>query len=122
MINYEVTTAIIGAGVTFTLFHLMRRDVLYPRYAIWWIFCAFSILILGIFPKISDAIAGIVGVSYPPALIFTVALLVICLKMLLMDIERSRLESRLRRLMQRNALLHRKLKKIEDHLDIKDLE
>jgi hypothetical protein len=112
MMNYEYTTAAIGVIVTMVVFYLMRRNVLYPRYAIWWMGCAVGILVLGLFPKISDLLAGYAGVAYPPALIFTIALVLLCIKMLLMDIERSRLESRLRRLMQRNAILHCQLKKM----------
>jgi len=115
MINYEYTTGAIGIGVAFVVFFLIRRNVLHPKYAIWWMGGGLTILILGVFPKLSDLIAGYVGVAYAPALVFTIALAMICVKMMLMDIERSRLEGRLRRLMQRNAILYGRIRKLERH-------
>ena len=103
--NYTLTTAILGLAGGVALFLLVRRNILYVRYSLWWIAVAVGIALLGLFPKISDTLAAWAGVSYPPTLILVVAIFMLLLKILFMDIERSRQEARTRRLVQRMAML-----------------
>lgn len=90
---------------------LVRKNLLYIKYTLWWTFLAVIILTFGAFPQASDILAQFTGVSYPPTLILTGAIALLFIKILLMDIDRSRQESRFRRLVQRNAILETQLKK-----------
>ncbi len=110
MLTYQWTSAIVGVGLGLTILYLIRRNHLHSRYALWWVPAALAILVLGAFPKLSDKVAPFFGVSYPPVLVLVVGLAVTVLKILIMDIERSRNEVKLQRLIQRVAIL-------EDQLD-----
>lgn len=109
MISYNVTTAILGISAALTLFYLIRRHSIYVRHTIWWLGTCAAILVFSIFPKLSDVIVQATGVSYPPALFFFAAILLLFIKNLFMDIDRSKQEVRIRRLIQRLALVEAQL-------------
>ncbi len=67
---------------------------------------------IGVFPGISDWMAGYLGIAYSPSLIIVIAIALILIKILLMDLERSRNERKLYRLVQRMALLEYELEQL----------
>ena len=105
MIPYQWTSMAIGLVVALVILILVRRDRLHASYAVWWLLLAGAILILAIVPGIIDHVARKVGVNYPPIFVVVVGVLLIFVKMLTMDIARSRQERKLRRLAQRLAIL-----------------
>ncbi len=105
MINYQFTTAAIGFLIAMLIFHLVRRDHMHGPYAVWWLVIAFFAVLLGAFPHVVDNIATHLGVNYPPILSIVIAIAIILIKMLTMDIERSKQERKLRRLTQHLAIL-----------------
>lgn len=113
MISLQWTTGVLGVTIALTIIFLVRRDQLYTRYSVWWLSMAAAIFILGVFPRISDVLAGWLGVSYPPSLIFILAGVLYVLKILTMDIERSKMEVKLRRLTQRLAIMEERLEHYE---------
>jgi hypothetical protein len=84
---------------------LVRRDHLHGKYALWWIFVAIGFAVLGFIPKVIDSIGASLGISYPPILIVILGGGFIVVKMVTMDIERSREMVKLQRLAQRLAIL-----------------
>ena len=70
--------------------------------------------LLGLAPGVFDQLASRVGVAYPPALAFTLAIAVVAIKLLIDDIERSRLKMRQTRLIQRVALLENELRRLKE--------
>jgi len=116
MISYQVTTAVLGLAIAAVLLWLLRRDRLHARHALWWSAVALAVVVLGLFPRLVDWVAGWLGVAYPPVLALVMAVGVILVKMLLMDLEHSRQERTLRRLAQRIAILEAELKRnTENH-------
>lgn len=105
MITYHLTSTIIGISIAATIFWLVRRDHLHGPYAIWWIGAAITVGILGFFPRSFDYLAVHLGINYPPVLAIVIALGLVLIKMLTMDLERSRQERLIRRLAQRLAML-----------------
>ena len=105
MISYQVTSAVIAFIIAFKIIFLVRRDVLHTKYALWWFIVAVLVLIAGIFPRLIDVIAGWLGISYPPILAIVSGVGLILIKMLSMDIDRSRQEQKIRRLVQKLAIL-----------------
>jgi hypothetical protein len=108
-----VITSIIGIATALVIVVLIRRDHLHVRYGLWWMSAAFVFLLLGLFPAFFDSFAKHIGVSYPPMLAMTIGLLILVIKILLMDIERSRNAIRLQRLVQRIALLESDLRETQ---------
>lgn len=109
-IPLQWTTAILGVSIACAILLLIRKDTLHVRHAIWWLVVAAGSVLLGFFPGLMDAFGIFLGVFYPPMLFLTLALGMVLIKILTMDIERSRQERTLRRLTQRVALLEQELR------------
>ena len=105
MITYQITSLAIGVIIAAIILFLVRRDHLHGPYAIWWIGAAITIGILGFFPRFFDYLAVYVGVSYPPILGIVLGFSLLLVKILTMELERSRQERLIRRLAQRLAIL-----------------
>ena len=108
MIPYQITSTVIGLIIAGAILYLVRRDHLHGPYATWWLCVALAVMIIGFFPKIIDRLAILLGVNYPPILVVVLGLGLILIKMLTMDLERSRQERKIRRLAQRIAILEQK--------------
>jgi hypothetical protein len=102
---YQWTTAIIGIVIACVILLLIRKDILHVRRSLWWIAIAILIVVMGFFPILIDKFGILLGVHYPPVLILTLGMGFILIKILSMDLERSRQERTLRRLTQRIAML-----------------
>lgn len=120
MISYQITTAVIGLLFAVYIIVLVRRDKMQTKYSIWWLGFALAGFLLGVFPRISDWLAKLAGVSYPPTLILTLAIVVLIVKSLFMDIERSHMERRMRRLTQRLTLYEQALKEEQNRAGDRD--
>jgi hypothetical protein len=114
MIDYRWTTSVIGCVIAISIFWLVRQDRLHSKYAIWWLPIAGIVAFLGFFPHRVSAVAALLGISYAPALPIVLGLGVILLKILLMDIERSKNEIKLQRLAQHIALLEMRLNQLSE--------
>ena len=109
-----LVTSFIGLGSALIIFVLIRNDQLHASHGIAWIVAALIMALLGLAPGVFDQLASRVGVAYPPALAFTLALAVVAIKLLIDDIERSRLKMRQTRLIQRIALLENELRRLRE--------
>jgi hypothetical protein len=105
VITYQWITAILGIAIAGSILYLVRRDHLHGPYAVWWLLVALIVTVLGIWPQLVDKLGYSLGVGYPPVLLLVLAQGMMVVKMLTMDIERSRQERRLRRLAQHMAIL-----------------
>jgi hypothetical protein len=105
MISYQWTTAFAGLTIAGTIAYLVRRDHLHVRHAPWWLLVAALVGILGVFPRLVDSLATVLGISYPPTFLFLISIGMLLIKNLTNDIQQSRLERELRSLTQHLALL-----------------
>jgi hypothetical protein len=105
MITYQITSMAIGVSLAAVILLLVRRDHLHGPYAIWWIGAAATVALLSFFPRLFDVVAVKVGISYPPILAIVLGFSMLLVKILTMDLERSRQERLIRRLAQRLAML-----------------
>lgn len=103
------TIGLIAAAI---IVWLIRRDRLHVRYGLFWIAMAIAFVVLGLYPAASDDLARLLGVAYGPILILTLALTVVLIKLLTMDIDRSRTETRIVRLVQRVAMLESEVERL----------
>lgn len=106
-------SAVLAALVLAAIFWLLRRDRLPVMHALWWLVVAALIAVLGLFPRLIDQAAALVGVAYPPSLLFVVAILVLLVKLLLEDVDVSRDRQRLLRLGQQVAMLQEELERLK---------
>ena len=99
----------LGLLVAVTILVLIRRDRLVVMHSIWWLIIAAVVLLLALFPELVDLAARKVGITYPPSLLFMFAILVVLIKLLMSDIDRSHDRRRLLLMAQRLALLESKI-------------
>jgi hypothetical protein len=107
--TYQWTSLGIGVALAITILWLVRRSHLHGPYALWWVGVAVVVVGLGFFPRFFDLLAGFLGVNYPPILAVLLGFSLLLVKMLTMDLERSRQEQQIRRLAQRMAILQAEL-------------
>ncbi|WP_448546870.1 DUF2304 domain-containing protein [Thalassotalea fusca] len=105
MNNPQIVSSIIGIIIAFVIYWLVRRDHLAPRQALRWILVAAIVLVLGTFPVIVDWIGHAAGINYPPIIPLIVGLGAALIKILLMDIERNRMNITQDRIVQKLAIL-----------------
>jgi hypothetical protein len=107
--NLHWISALIGIGLAVTILYLVRRDHLHGPYALWWLFVAAAALVMGLFPHVVDWLGRLTHVYYPPALPIIVGLSLVLVRLLKLDIDRSEQERRMRRLVQKVAMLEEEL-------------
>jgi len=109
-----IVSAVIGFALAGAILYLVRRDHLHGSYAIWWLAVAAVTLLLALFPHIIDWLGSTLGIAYPPVLAIVIGMAFTLIRMLQMDIDRSRQERALRRLTQRLAILDQELSVARD--------
>jgi hypothetical protein len=105
MRGFHLPVLLMGIGLAIGILYLVRRDHLYIRQGIFWIGVAFVSLVLGFWPFFIDTLGSVLGIAYPPTLLFLGAIIVLVLKALVGDIALTKLQRDLRRLNQRIAML-----------------
>ncbi|MEM1412438.1 MAG: DUF2304 domain-containing protein [Pseudomonadota bacterium] len=110
-------TGFIGIVAALTIILLIRRDHLHVRYGLWWIVVAAAFVLLGVFPQIIDWLAARLGIAYGPVLALTLGLTVFVIKVLTIDIARSRNETRIIRLIQRIAMLEAEVNRLREQVE-----
>lgn len=116
MISYEWTSGVIGLLIAGTILFLVRRRRLHGPYALWWLGVSAAILLISLFPQLVNQVAYRLGISYPPILSVLIGIGLLLVKILTMDIERSRQELRVRRLTQRLGILDAEIAQIKDRI------
>lgn len=109
MISYQPISMLIGITIAAVILFMLRRDHIHGSHAVWWLATAAGVVLLGLFPWLSDRLGRVLGVGYPPILAVLLGMAVLLIKVLSMDVEHARQERRLRRLIQRMALLEARL-------------
>ncbi|PIE71191.1 MAG: hypothetical protein CSA22_03970 [Deltaproteobacteria bacterium] len=105
MISYRITSAMIGISVAVVIFFLIRKDHLHIKYAFAWLALGASIALISAFPGIIDQVGAFLGVHYPPVIIIITCIAVILVKVLVMDIQRSKHEQQIKVLASKIAIL-----------------
>lgn len=108
-----IITGVIGIITAVIIVFLIRRDHLHARYGLWWMTAASAFALLGLYPWVFDEIAIYLGVAYSPVLAMMLAIVILVLKILVMDIERSRNQVKLNRLVQRIGILEAELTRLD---------
>jgi hypothetical protein len=105
--------SIIAAGAALMLlaiiFELIRSRRLQERYALLWVLTGLVILVLALWRGALGALAGAVGIHYPPSALFVVASAFILVVLLHYSTVISELSERNTTLAQRLALLEKRL-------------
>tara|TARA_R110002049_G_C9063895_1_gene554401 strand:+ start:438 stop:791 length:354 start_codon:yes stop_codon:yes gene_type:complete len=110
---FRVLIGIVGVMIAVLIVVLVRKDRLHVRHAFGWLTVAVGFAFLGVAPEVTDFLAYHLGIAYPPVLALTLAIVVLVVKLLLMDIEGSRIAMRNQRLTQRVAMLEADIRRTQ---------
>lgn len=105
LFSYRLTSLVLGLVIAGIIIRLVRKDHLHTRYSLLWFFIAFSIAIFGAFPRLNDVVAATLGVNYPPIFFVVAGMCIILIKILTMDIDRSKQERKILLLNEKLAIL-----------------
>jgi len=114
VISLQVFAAVLAIGLVVLVLWLIRRDRLPISHSIWWLSISILIAMFGLFPELLNTLARIVGVDYPPSLLFILGILTLFFKVLIEDLELSTTRRRLLRLAQRTAILEQELNALKE--------
>lgn len=112
MLDAQITAAILGIGLAGAIFYLVRRDHLHGPFAAWWLIVAAATLVLGMFPAVVIWLGKLTGINYAPVLPIIIGLSMVLLRLLKLDIDRSRQERQMRRLTQKLAILEQEIEQL----------
>lgn len=113
----QIFVGLLALGVVILILWLIRHERMPVNRSLWWLAVAVVIGIFGLFPQLLDQSARLVGISYPPALLFTLAILTLLIKLLLEDMEVSAQQRRILRLAQKTAVLEDRVRELQEQLD-----
>jgi len=112
MLTGQITSAILGIALAGAILFLVRRDHLHGPYAVWWFGVASATFVLGVFPSLVVWLGHATGIFYAPILPIIIGLSLVLLRLLKLDIDRSKQERRIRRLTQKLAILEQELTRL----------
>jgi hypothetical protein len=98
-----------SATLLFLVLELIRRGRLKERYALLWLFSSIVLLILSLSRSLLSYFSQLIGIFYPPSLLFLTAFIFLLLITLHFSVVISGLSDKNKRLAQEIALLHQSL-------------
>ncbi|HAE38459.1 MAG TPA: DUF2304 domain-containing protein [Candidatus Riflebacteria bacterium] len=96
---------------------LIKKKTIKEAYAILWLLFGTMFMIFSIWKKGLDYFAGIVGVYYPPAMLFLILIIALILVLIQFSVIVSSQNDKIRRLTQEVALLNEKVRQKSDKLE-----
>jgi hypothetical protein len=112
MVTGQITSAVLGIVLAGAILFLVRRDHLHGPYALWWFAVAAATFVLGVFPKLIPWLGKVTGIFYAPVLPIVVGLSLVLIRLLKLDIDRSKQERQIRRLTQKLAILEEEIERL----------
>jgi hypothetical protein len=101
-----------SATLLFLVFELIRRGRLKERYALLWLFSGLVLLVLSLSRSLLEYLSGLVGIYYPPSLLFLIAFIFLLLITLHFSAVISGLSEKNKHLAQEIALLRQSLEEV----------
>ena len=102
--------AIAGSAILmFLVLELIRRGRLKERYALLWLFSSIVLLVLSLSRSLLEYLSRLIGIYYPPSLLFLIAFVFLLLITLHFSSVISGLSEKNKRLAQEMALLRKAL-------------
>jgi len=110
----SVVLAVFAALAAFVLvLELVRRRRLREDYSLLWLFVALVMIVVAAWRDLLHGLAALVGIAYPPNLLFLLALMFVFALLLYFSTVITRLALESKRLAQEVALLRQQLRQLE---------
>ncbi|GAB4038040.1 DUF2304 domain-containing protein [Spirosoma gilvum] len=122
MASLSITIQIIsllGAALFMVMiFRLIVRGRLREEYSIIWILCTVILIVFAIWRKGLEQISLLLGVYYPPSLIFLAAIFAIIVFLVHLSVVNSKLQNQIKDLTQEMAMLKKEMRDLRATLPI----
>jgi len=109
-----VISLLVSISIFVTVIELIRRNRLKEKYSLIWLFSSLVLLVFSLSPGALNYVARLVGIAYPPSLLFLLGLIFL----IVINIHFSTVISRLS---ERNQALAQELAILKQHLESKDI-
>ena len=104
-VTIQIISLIGALSFLFFIFRLIIKGKLREEYSIIWILCTIMLIIFSVWRSGLEKIAKILGVYYPPSLIFLAAIFAIIVFLVHLSVVNSRLQNQLKNLVHEVAYL-----------------
>ena len=109
----RIFVILLGLAVALFVINQVRTRKIKEQYALLWILTAVLLVLVPIFVDVVDAISYALGILYPPAFIFLIALMCILIILFQFSMSISRFSEEIKVLAQDIALLTRRVEDLE---------
>jgi len=109
----RIFVILLGVAVALFVINQVRTRKIKEQYALLWILTAILLVLVPIFVDVVDAISYALGILYPPAFIFLIALVCILLILFQFSVSISRFSEQIKVLVQEIALLTKRVEELE---------
>lgn len=109
----RIFVILLGVVVALFVINQVRTRKIKEQYALLWILTAILLVLVPIFVDVVDAISYALGILYPPAFIFLIALVCILLILFQFSMSISRFSEQIKVLIQEIALLTKRVEELE---------
>ena len=113
-LRLQIVSILAIAGLFALVFELVRRRRLMERYALLWMLCSASLLLLAVWADLLERFADAIGVAYAPSALFAVALGFVVTLLLHFSLVISRLTDQSKLLAQRIGILQHQLERLQE--------
>ena len=113
----RVFAILLGIAVLLFVINLVRMKQLKEEFALLWLFTAVVLVLTPLFIDYLDMVAHILGVEYPPALIFVLAIISLLLILFQFSMRISRYSDQIKVLTQESAVLRARIEDLERRQD-----
>lgn len=114
VLSLRITLAVGILLFTLILFHYLRKQKLYLKYTLLWLFADLIMIVLMIFPEIVSAAAKLAGVVDVTNMVFMFVGAMALLILLGMTVIVTTLSNRIYRLTQQQAILEKRVRELEN--------
>ena len=111
----RVFVALLGLAVLVFVVNLVRTRKLKEEYALLWLFAAIVLMLGPVFIDVVDAVSYALGILYPPAFIFLVALICVLFILFQFSVTISRFSDQIKILTQDVALLTKRVQDLQEN-------
>lgn len=101
----HLLVALLAAASVLFILRLVRRRALRAKYSLLWLVVGVALAFTAVAPGLLDRVSRLLGIDYPPAVYFLIAIVFLLLLVAHFSWELSRLEERTRTLAEELALL-----------------
>ncbi|SDN35020.1 hypothetical protein SAMN04487897_102600 [Paenibacillus sp. yr247] len=109
--------AILGLFLIVYVYNRVKKNLFSEKESIFWMLGAVMVFVLSVFPKIIDFFSNILGISYPPSLLFLITMIFTLFLLFRQSQQITLINDRFKELVQKNAILDQKVREISERLN-----